>query len=84
MLPEKLLAHHGVRQQFGSVGHFDAGCALQKIFFLCRSKKYIIALFTQENVLQKIGFCVAVTSCLPHKHRIFSPDQIQNKVALTL
>ncbi len=60
------------------------GAPCKIMFFLCRSKKYIIALFTQENVLQKIGFCVAVTSCLPHKHRIFIPDQIQNKVALTL
>ena len=80
------LTHHRVCQPFGSVGLSNAGCALQNNVFLVAQQRnqYIIALFTQKNIAQKIGFCVAVTGCLPDGSRVFVPDQIQNKVVFAL
>ena len=46
--------------------------------------QYIIALFIQKNIVQKIGFCVTVTGCLPDGSGVFVSDQIQNKVVFAL
>lgn len=80
------LPHHRVRQPFGDVGLSNAGCALQNNIFLVSQQRnqYIIALFIQKNIVQKIGFCVAVTGCLPDGSGVFVSDQIQNKVVLAL
>ena len=41
-------------------------------------------MLTQKNIVQKINSGVAVGRCLPDGSRVFIPDQIQNKVVLTL